>query len=444
MAAASGGDGELGSRYRNLTDDYTEYPLLQKQNTRKRNETNITQQLFGTKSKRTEYAEYYIIKNADAGKDLSKVSPFYIEKALTHTVGTGTITSRLRDGSLLIKCKNDLQAEKLLKLKKLGSEYNIEVKEHGTLNNTQGIIYCFDLKFLTEAEILDGLQNQHQKVTAVRKIKRKGANGELIDTALCILTFHLSYLPPSIKVGFHNIPVKMYIPNPMKCKKCFRFGHSTNYCKKEIQVCVQCSEVFHGEVCNLNAKCINCTGSHNNLSKECPRFKKEYEIQKIKTNEKISYFNAKKKFELVHPPTTSSITYSKQLQSNHNTTPTENINLDIPSQSLLIPSASNPISQNTYIKPTIEPTTKEYTQPPKPTLSNIQTNFEIPKNIQINKDLPNKDLPKPIDRSINIEKSKNLNIPIIDKYPNKLIFANPNNDEEMSDNETTLSANSTD
>ena len=285
--------------------DSTSFPVIPSKKQRKRS-NEIIDPLTGFIVQKQDFAEFYVMAHAVEGKDLDRASPFLIEKALSNSVGSGTITKRLRDGTLLIQVANESQGNKLLNIKSLGGIFDVTVREHATLNQCQGLIYCHDARFLTEEEILSGLNAQKQKVTAVRKIKRK-INGELKDTALCILTFKMSYLPPYINFGFHRIPVQIYIPNPLRCLNCFKFGHPRKYCKKE-RVCAQCSELFHAESCSSGSKCVNCLESHNNWSRECEIFKKEFEIQKLRVTFRLSYFDAKKKFESMYP----NITPTKQ------------------------------------------------------------------------------------------------------------------------------------
>lgn len=168
------------------------------------------------------------------------------------------------------------------------------VNEHATLNSSKGVIYLDDLRDMSEAEILEGLKSQ--KVTQVYKIK-KNFKGELVNTALCILTFKSSSTPQSIKVGFHqHVHVDQYIPNPMKCANCFKYGHTKKFCKSE-RVCVHCSQLFHEGPCNSKNQCVNCNDEHNNLSRDCNRFKVEKDIQKIMTVDKIPIGEARKKLK---------------------------------------------------------------------------------------------------------------------------------------------------
>ncbi|CAH2019937.1 unnamed protein product [Acanthoscelides obtectus] len=57
-----------------------------------------------------------------------------------------------------------------------------------------------------------------------------------------------------------------------------------------------CGQPNHpGEPCNEHKKCINCEGQHAADSRECPRMKEEIVIQRVRTLEKISYLEAKRK-----------------------------------------------------------------------------------------------------------------------------------------------------
>ena len=47
-----------------------------------------------------------------------------------------------------------------------------------------------------------------------------------------------------------------------------------------------------------NAKCVNCQGKHESNNKECPKWKEEKEIQRIKTERGISYIEAKKQMDI--------------------------------------------------------------------------------------------------------------------------------------------------
>ena len=51
----------------------------------------------------------------------------------------------------------------------------------------------------------------------------KRNNGE-VKTTTFILTFNTPQIQDSLKICFLNIPVTQYVPNPIRCYKCQRFG----------------------------------------------------------------------------------------------------------------------------------------------------------------------------------------------------------------------------
>ena len=108
--------------------------------------------------------------------------------------------------------------------------YNIKVTvtPHKGLNSSRGVIRTKELADLSEEEIQYELSTQG--VTAVKRIviKRDGAS---ITTNTLILTFDRSKPPSDIKAGYLIVRVDPYIPNPLRCYKCQKFGHGQNNCR---------------------------------------------------------------------------------------------------------------------------------------------------------------------------------------------------------------------
>ncbi|GFV48866.1 uncharacterized protein TNCV_1043161 [Trichonephila clavipes] len=73
-----------------------------------------------------------------------------------------------------------------------------------------------------------------------------------------------------------------------------RFGYSQTSCRGQL-TCSRCASVGHSSTdCTLEPKSVNCTQCHPSDSKLCPKWKLEKQIQEIKTNKNISYFEARK------------------------------------------------------------------------------------------------------------------------------------------------------
>ncbi|XP_055941879.1 uncharacterized protein LOC129971926 [Argiope bruennichi] len=162
------------------------------------------------------------------------------------------------------------------KLTQLG-DFPVEVTPHRTLNFSRGVISDLDLFECSENELIQELHSQ--KVCAAHRIKIK-RNGSFIPTKHVILTFSSPELPKFIRAGYIQSKVKPYIPNPLRCFKCQRFGHSQGTCRGSRR-CAKCSADDHEtSVCSSQTfKCLNCSGSHPAYSRDCPKWKMEKEIQ---------------------------------------------------------------------------------------------------------------------------------------------------------------------
>ncbi|GFX51881.1 uncharacterized protein TNCV_3062991 [Trichonephila clavipes] len=101
-------------------------------------------------------------------------------------------------------------------------------------------------------------------------------------------------LPPTIKAGYLNCKIRPYIPNPLRCFKCQRFGHPQTSCRGQLTFS-RCASVGHASPdCILEPKCINCSLAYSADSKLCPKWRIEKQIQEIKTSKNISYPEARK------------------------------------------------------------------------------------------------------------------------------------------------------
>jgi len=251
--------------------------------------------------------KFLIMKRTD-DSSMANISPFLIKKCIDSTCnGEVLIAKKTRDGNLLIKTKNALQANKLLKLQHLGT-FPITVNVHATLNVSKGVIYSNDLRSLKEEEIKNELQAQN--VCDVRKILKK-VNGELQETGLVIITFASHTTPENIKIGYELVKVRAYIPPPLRCNNCFRFGHISKLCRNK-KSCINCANEFHtdpdtNESCSLAKSCINCKDNnladtnHSLIYRRCPIFVKHQEIQAIKITEKVDVKAAMSIYNSRHP-----------------------------------------------------------------------------------------------------------------------------------------------
>lgn len=245
--------------------------------------------------------KYLVLSRNDENKNMSNISPFFIKKAVDAAVsGTVEKCHKCRNGTVLIQTKNVNQAEKLLKLSSLTDTINVQVSEHNSLNQMKGVIFFRDFIYLSDQEILENLAEQ--RVTEIRRFT-KNIDNVRIQTGLFTLTFDSCTLPEFIKIGYEVVNIRPYIPLPVRCMNCYKFGHLRLNCKKE-QTCPNCSETYHlkeNEDCQKEPKCTNCNNKHSSLDRTCIIFVKEKEIQRIKTIEKVDMREAIRRYRMRNP-----------------------------------------------------------------------------------------------------------------------------------------------
>ena len=167
----------------------------------------------------------------------------------------------------------------------------IDVTPHRTLNTSKGVVKCPQLKGDTEETILDELSSQ--KVTSVKRISITKSS-ETIQTNTLILTFSTSTVPKVIQFGYLNVKVNVYVPNPLRCFLCQRFGHHEQKCQSKAPVCGKCAGVHRTESCpglseNNPQKCAGCGGDHPAYAKTCPKWQTEKEILRVKYTTIITF-----------------------------------------------------------------------------------------------------------------------------------------------------------
>ncbi|GFW78932.1 RNase H domain-containing protein [Trichonephila clavipes] len=134
------------------------------------------------------------------------------------------------------------------------------------------------------------LSDLAQNVCDVRRITIR-RDGQVLNTKHLILTFSTPDLPQTVKVfgaawpklalaplkltinqpqtvkmAYIRCPVRPYIPNPLRCFQCQRFGHSKTVCRGQ-STCSRCAEVGHDSAhCKAKERCVNCKGDHSSFS----------------------------------------------------------------------------------------------------------------------------------------------------------------------------------
>ncbi|KAM7313607.1 hypothetical protein ISCGN_003460 [Ixodes scapularis] len=238
----------------------------------------------------------FLVMHSENGKPLAKLSLFLISKTLENLIGKNFKAKKLASGDLLVEVENGVQSVVLLDLNKI-SDYEVSVTPHRTLNSCQGVISEDDLLESSEEEILEGLSGQG--VVAVRRIFIR-RDGQERPSKHSVLTLASTVLPENIKAGYLHCKVRPYIPNPRRCFKCQRFGHSSVTCRGKT-TCAKCGATDHpADTCEGTLlKCVNCSGAYPTYCRACPKFQEEKKILTLKIKENLTYPEARKRFSFL-------------------------------------------------------------------------------------------------------------------------------------------------
>ena len=297
---------------------------------------------------------YLIIKPRDEGVSFRKINVFWPTKYFRSICGAENLDIETpANGSLVVKTQTRAQTKKLLQCTSF-CEKSVTVSLHPSRNSTKGTVFAPEMRFMSEDEILDGLKCEG--VSHVRRLTTF-RDGQRKDTNLLVITFETTTLPDSLLAGHIRYPVRVFIPNHLRCFNCQRFGHSSKFCKQNAR-CPKCGEAPHdGSVCSAPLKCLSCNSSdHLANSNQCPVWKREKEICAVKATNGVSYREARRTVE-EKMPNPAEKTYAQAAKLQTATTQTQTDPLpQLPPLKLLAPIAAESTAVSSQTAESAAPT----------------------------------------------------------------------------------------
>ena len=241
------------------------------------------------------WSRYLILKTS------KKITSTKLENILLSVCPTREMSFRLiRPNEWLVEATTKNQSEMFQSLSNM-EDIEVTVKKHDTLNSIQGTVILPDIedehKPPEKYMLLDSLKKRYDNVEDVEiyEIPNKKSPGRTLHLAR--IKFEGQSLPQKIKIQGQNREVRPYVPKPLQCKTCSKFGHSTNKCRST-PVCAFCSSLNHSTEWNCGTpKCVNCGLGHHARSKECTFYIYNTELKLLVSRTGMSFREAKLEFK---------------------------------------------------------------------------------------------------------------------------------------------------
>jgi len=196
------------------------------------------------------FPRWLITETTDSDHPLSKLFPFVLGKALNVQIGTLKSVKRLQKGEILVETR-----QSCIQYNAAGTHSHnwreCQLRSAPTDHSTSAEeLSARDIASCSVEEIVDELRPQG--VTAAVIIHVRDGDSKR-RTKTVILTF-ASPQPPKHIIGrlYMRVPVAPYIPKPLRCFNCQKYGHSSRACKNSA-ACVKCGEAGHeGASCSVS------------------------------------------------------------------------------------------------------------------------------------------------------------------------------------------------
>lgn len=277
--------------------------------------------------------KYVKVMMEDESIDINKINPVLIGKIFEQYLVGHTDQKRTRN-AIMLKTKDERQFNSIMTLKEKvkiqlkDQTQNIKFEEVKLMNERKGVITEESWNDLSEEEIKNEINQQFMKditntktgkkeiVKAVKRITRKTANGDILNTKTCILTFNSTELPETVKMCGQTYSVRIFMPRPRICWRCLKLGHTTVSCRATNEYCKECGNAKDSNHVCGPSQCPNCPQddrSHKPNSGECPAMDVEKLIIDHQVRFNVSYFDAKREIRNL---------ICKDTQQRQNQTPT--------------------------------------------------------------------------------------------------------------------------
>lgn len=222
----------------------------------------------------------------------SAINPLKLTKAINDEIGQIENAKMLRGGKLLLFCKDNKQQKKALGIKMLlGKKVSSILEEKKWV---RGVITGIPIDMTTERIKKNISGAEVKEVRRLQYVKDR----ERKDSLSVMIHFDEDKLPERVHLGYMSYMVRPYVPPPLRCFKCQRFGHVAAVCRGK-QRCARCGGEHDYGKCEqgVNPKCCNCGGEHSAGYGGCQARQKVLKVQNVRVEDGLTYAEALKRVE---------------------------------------------------------------------------------------------------------------------------------------------------
>ena len=196
----------------------------------------------------------------------------------------------------LVETTTRIQSETFQSLDSLNG-IKVTVQRHDKLNSIEGTVilpHNNDFDGLPDEKILlESLKLRYPNVENIKvyEIPSKRQTGNKLRVARIKFEGHI--LPSNIKIEGQKRELLPYIPKPLQCKNCSKYGHTESKCRNPA-ACAFCGSEKHKTTwdCGIQ-KCLNCGQDHHARSKICPFYIYNTELKLLVSRTGMSIQEAK-------------------------------------------------------------------------------------------------------------------------------------------------------
>ena len=244
--------------------------------------------IFGNEN----WARYLVLKT-----ESRQLKGWELENLLLSKYPSKDLTFRqIRKDEWLIETTTKKQSESYQSLTNLEG-INVVVRKHDQLNSITGTVVLpqsLDQDGLPDRHVLlSSLQIRGYDCTDVEVFEIPNKKNPERKLRIAKIKFDGQNLPQYIKIEGTRREVRPFIPKPLQCRNCSRFGHSTNNCRNN-PICAYCSSENHTTKWNCETeRCVNCHGNHHSRSKTCPFYLYNTELKLLMSRSGMNVKSAK-------------------------------------------------------------------------------------------------------------------------------------------------------